>query len=203
MNATRTPPRRACDVVALVTSAGGLDALSAVLGSLPAEFPAAILVGQHLGETSKLVDILRRRTELPVTWAADGMSLVPGRVHVSPPRCRLEILSDRSLAVAPVHGEVFRVRPLDLLLESLASAVGPDALAVVLTGTGRDGASGARAVREAGGSVIAQSEETADFPEMPRAAVTLGAADQVLPLAEIGDAVIAWCTPAAASPEPG
>ena len=202
MDGPRAPTRDACDVVALVTSAGGLDALSAVLGRLPAEFAAAVVVGQHLGESSNLVDILQRRAELPVTWASDGMNLCPGRVHVSPPRCRLEIRPDRSLAVAPLHGEVFRVRPLDLLLESLASAVGPQALAVVLTGTGQDGASGARAVREAGGGVIAQSEDTAAFPEMPRAAVTLGAAQQVLPLPAIADAVISRCTPAAAGPQP-
>jgi len=203
LNAPRAPTRHDCEVLALVTSAGGLDALSAVLGRLPPDFAAAVVVGQHLGESSKLVDLLQRRAEVPVVWACDGMDLVPGRVHVSPPRCRTEIRPDLSLAVAPLRGEVFRVRPLDLLLESLASAVGAQALAVVLTGTGQDGASGARAVREAGGWVIAQSEETAAFPEMPRAAVASGAAGQVLPLSEIGDAVVAWCTPAATTPEPG
>ena len=201
MNAPCAPRPQACSIVALVTSAGGLEALSAVLAPLPAGFPAAVVVGQHLGESSVLVDILARRLALPVAWAGEGMRLRPGRVYVGPPHCRFEIRPDLTCAVAPLSGELLRVRPLDLLLESLASATGPQGLAVVLTGTGEDGASGARAVREAGGRVIAQSEDTATFAGMPHAAVALGAAQQVLPLPAIGEAVIAWCTPAA-SPQP-
>src|SRR5262245_29936155 len=94
----------AFDVVALVASAGGLDALSAILRSLPGGLPAAVLVVQHLaGSASALVEILGRRGALPVAWADDGAPLAPGRVLVCPPRKRLEVLPDGTCAL---HGHL-------------------------------------------------------------------------------------------------
>src|SRR3712207_6520340 len=88
-DATRNGTTGRVDVVALVTSAGGLEALSAVLRGLPEDFPAAVVVGQHLsGQGSTLVEILGRRTRLPVEWARDGSALRAGHVTVCPPRTR-------------------------------------------------------------------------------------------------------------------
>jgi PAS domain S-box-containing protein len=190
MNAQLAPVTAApFDVLAIVTSAGGLDAMSAVLADLPLDLPAAVVVGQHLGVESALVDILTRRIQLPVDWVRDGERLQPGRVHVCPPHMRLEILPDRSCALTRFQHELLAEKPLDGLLGSLADSCGTRGLAVVLTGMGRDGAAGARVVRSAGGAVIVQNEASAAFPEMPRAAVEAGAADLVLPLAEIGKAI--------------
>src|SRR3712207_2685411 len=158
------------EVVALVTSAGGLEALTRVLADLPADFGAAVVVAQHLGgQGSKLVEILDRRIALPVDWARDGARIEPGRVTVCQPRAMLEVLPDRTCSIRPIESRLAD-RPLDVLLTSIGDTFGAAALAVVLTGMGDDSAAGAAAVRSAGGVVVAQSEDTAEHPAMPRAA---------------------------------
>ena len=176
------------DIVALVASAGGLEALSAVLRGLPEDFPAAVIIAQHLGgQGSALVNILRTRATLPIGWASPGSSVTAGHVLVCPPRRQVEVLPDGTLAIGGEIGA--RDKPLDALLESVADSYGPRALAVVLTGMGKDGAVGAASVKRAGGVVLVQSEETAEQPSMPRAAVACGASDLVLPLYEISGVV--------------
>ncbi|WP_433302348.1 chemotaxis protein CheB [Actinoplanes sp. CA-030573] len=189
-SAARDGEGRGVDVVALVTSAGGLEALSAVLRVLPRDFPAAVVLTQHLGgQGSALAEILDRRIALPVRWAREGGRVEPGTVTVCPPRSVLEVLPDRTYAVRPAE-KVLAERPLDALLTSVGDSFGPASLAVVLTGMGGDGAAGASAVRAAGGRVIAQSEDTAEQPSMPAAAVAAGAVDLVLPLHEIGATLV-------------
>jgi CheB methylesterase len=182
-----SPERQAVEVVALVASAGGLDAFTVVLRALEPEPTVPILVQQHLGgQASVLPAILERRTGRTVLWARDGAALESGRVTICPARSQMEVLPDRTLSVtglAPSHN-----RPHDVLLTSLADSVGPGAVAVVLSGSGSDGAAGVGALRAAGGIVIAQSEDTAEYPSMPAAAAEAGA-DLVLPLHEIGKVV--------------
>ncbi|MGI5240928.1 chemotaxis protein CheB [Dactylosporangium sp. CA-139066] len=177
----------AVDVVALVASAGGLGALTTVLRGLPADLEAAVVVQQHLAaRSSALPQVLARRTGRAVAVAADGDRLTPGAVLVCPPRRHFEVLPDGTCALMPSAGA--RERPHDALLVSLADSYGPRALAVVLTGMLNDGAAGTAALKAAGGMVIAQSEDTAEQPSMPRAAAEAGA-DLVLPLHEIGPAI--------------
>ena len=178
------------DVVALATSAGGLGALRAVLGALPADFPAAVLVMQHLGRYgSALVEILAEHARLPVAWVTEGALLAPGRVWVCPPQRMVDVGPDARVHIreglhrAPAH-------PIDALFSTLAETVGPRAIAVVLTGLGRDGADGVRALGRAGATVLAQSEASAEYPAMPRAASASGAVDLVLPLDEIGPTLV-------------
>src|SRR3712207_5963374 len=122
------------EVVALVTSAGGLDALTRVLSALPEDFAAAVVVAQHLGgQGSKLVEILGRRISLPVEWARDGAGIEPGRVTVCRPRSVLEILPDKTCSIRPGESAVAD-RPLDVLLASIGDTFGAAPLAVVLTG---------------------------------------------------------------------
>jgi signal transduction histidine kinase len=173
------------DVVALVASAGGLKALSVVLRDLPRPFPVAVIVQQHLGgHSSVLASILRRHSGREVIWATDGEVVTPGRVTVCPPRMRMEVFPDGTCCLTPTRSTVVD-RPHDVLLNSLAESHGSGALAVVLTGMGRDGAGGVAALRAAGATVLAQSEETAEQPSMPRAAVRAGAG-RVVPLHQIG-----------------
>ncbi|GIH93360.1 chemotaxis protein CheB [Planobispora siamensis] len=179
---------RRVEVVALVASAGGMDAFSAVLRDLPVELPVAVLVQQHLGgQASVLPRVLSHRCDREVGWAADGAVLAPGRVTVCPARTRLEVLPDSTCVLTPLTSP--GVRPHDSLLASLADSYGSGALAVVLSGAGSDGAAGTAAVKAAGGTVLAQSEETAEYPAMPRAAAEAGA-DLVLPLHEIGAVIV-------------
>ena len=187
------------DVIAIATSAGGLEALRAVLDALPADLPAAVLVMQHLGRYgSALVDLLAPETALPVTWVTDGVLLTPGRVYVCPPQRAVEVRADRTCTV---RDGVRRAMdwPIDTLFRTLADAVGIRAIGVVLTGMGCDGAAGAQALARVGAVVLAQSEASARYPSMPRAAVATGAVDLVLPLDEIG-AVLAHVAAGGALP---
>jgi two-component system chemotaxis response regulator CheB len=172
------------DVVALVASAGGLGALSDVLRDLPMDFPVPVVVQQHLGgHTSVLTTILARRSRHEVGWAIDGAVLIPGQVAVCPARMQLTVTPDGTCLLTPL--EPAKIHPHDVLLKSLADSYGPRALAVVLSGSGTDGAAGTTALKNAGGIVIAQSEDTSEYPSMPQAAIAAGA-DLVLPLWEIG-----------------
>jgi two-component system, chemotaxis family, protein-glutamate methylesterase/glutaminase len=185
--ATDTPDP-AVELVALLASAGGLGPLSIVLGDLPAEFPAAVVVQQHLGgHSSVLPGILRGRTPHRVDWARDGQSVAPGRVLVCPPGVHMTLRSNGTCSLRTVQepGE----HRFDVLMASLAASYGARALAVVLSGTGRDGAEGTVAMKRAGATVIAQSPATAQYASMPIAAARAGA-DLVLPIYEIGRALV-------------
>ena len=182
----------AFDVVALAASAGGLKALSQVLSGLPPDFPASIVLVQHLDprHRSLMSDILNRRTPLLVKQAEESDLLKPGTVYVAPPNRHLLVNPDGTLSLSQSELVHF-VRPsADLLFESLAASYKDRALAVVLTGTGTDGNMGVRAIRKMGGTVIVQDKETSQFFGMPGAAIQTGAADFVLPLDEIACAVI-------------
>jgi two-component system chemotaxis response regulator CheB len=185
--------RPAFEVVALATSAGGLRALGAVLGALPAGFPAAVLVVQHLArhQPSLLPDILRRRTALRVKEAAEGDRLTPGTVFVAPPDRHLLVNPDATLSLSTAELVHF-VRPsADLLFESAAGSFKDRLVAVVLTGSGSDGALGLEAVKKMGGRIIVEDEATAEFSGMPHAAILTGHADRILPLADIAPALVA------------
>lgn len=190
--ATPVPGGRPARVVAIAASAGGLAALSHVLSALPDDFVAPLLVVQHLDPRHKswLAEILSRRTELRVSQAREGERLVPGAVFIAPPDRHLLVSPEGVLSLSdaqPVH----YVRPAaDVLFSSLAESWGPGAIAVVLSGTGVDGAEGVRAVKRHGGTVIVQDEASAEFFGMPKAAIRTGAADRVLPLDAIAATLV-------------
>lgn len=180
------------DVVAIVGSAGGIRAMEGVLEQLPAGLAAAVIVVIHLTPQypSVLADILARKTALVVKQAAPGDALETGTVYVAPPDAHL-LVTEAGTLVLERSELVHHVRPsADALLLSIAKEYDARCLAVVLSGTGIDGAAGAAAVKQAGGSVLAQDEATAEHFGMPGAAILTGAVDQVLPLRDIGAAVI-------------
>ncbi len=184
----------ALPVIGMAASAGGLTALSAVLAALPAGLNAAILVVQHVSPShpSHLAKILDARTGLEVREAANQDRLRQGVVLTAPPGAHLVV--DRTGLVSFTHGPVVNwVRPsADSLFESLAGSFGPRAIAVVLTGTGRDGANGAQAVKRAGGILIVQDEATSEFFGMPGAAIHAGVVDRILSLEAIAPALEAF-----------
>jgi two-component system chemotaxis response regulator CheB len=188
--------RGAFDVVAMAASAGGLAAISEVLGGLPAEFPAAIVVVQHIDprHRSLMADILSRRTSLRVKEAEAGEMVDEGTVYVAPPNRHLLVNADGTLSLTQTELVHF-VRPsADLLFESVAAGYRERAIAVVLSGTGVDGSMGVEAVKKMGGTVIAEDEQTSEFFGMPQAAIRTGAVDFVLPLGEISSALKALVT---------
>jgi two-component system chemotaxis response regulator CheB len=174
----------------MASSAGGLSALTVVLQRIGRDFPAPVLIVQHLDprHRSLMADILDRRSDLPVTQAEEGDKLVAGHVFVAPPNHHLLVNADGTLGLTETELVHF-VRPsADLLFESMAASFRERAVAVILSGTGSDGAMGARAVKQMGGTVIAQDSQ-AEFSGMPEAAIGAGAVDFVLSLDEIAGAL--------------
>jgi two-component system chemotaxis response regulator CheB len=180
------------DVVAIASSAGGLTALIATLSQLPSAFPASILVVQHLDRRhrSLIAQILDKRTALEVREAIDGDQVERGIVYVAPPDHHLLATGNGTLSLTQSELVHF-VRPsADLLFESVAAAYRERAIAVVLTGSGVDGAMGVRAIKKMGGTVIAQDEATSAFFAMPNAAIETGMVDFVLALDEVPQALV-------------
>ncbi len=182
------PPRRSVPgrgrLVAIATSTGGPAALQRLLATLPGDFPAPVVVVQHItpGFIDGLADWLNRGSDLHVKVAEDGESLAQHTVYLAPDDRHLEVTpraAVRLARAAPVGG----FRPSGtVLFESAARAYGPAAVGVILTGMGEDGVVGLRALREAGGRVIAQDEQSSVIFGMPGAAVAAGLADLVLAL---------------------
>jgi two-component system, chemotaxis family, protein-glutamate methylesterase/glutaminase len=191
--------RPVVELVVLLASAGGLAALSTVLADLPADFPAAIVVQQHLGDhDSVLPTILRHQTARRVSWAQDGQDLAPGQAVVCPPGMDLELTPHGRCHLRVMEG--VGVRRFDVLLRSVARSYGPRSAVAVLSGSGEDGAAGAAAMKRAGAIVIAESPDTALYSSMPVAAARAGA-DLVLPIHRIGLALAGIVT-GAPLPEP-
>ena len=185
-------PDATFEVVALAASAGGIRALVAVLTALPASFPVAIAVVQHLNRQHRsfLPQILEHHTALKVKHATAGERLLAGTVYVAPPDRHLLIGAAGRLRLTD-SALVNFVRPAaDCLFESIAQSCGERSIAVVLTGTGHDGAAGIRAIKQRGGITIAQDEATAEYFGMPDAAIHTQAIDYILPLEAIAPLLI-------------
>jgi len=179
------------DIVAIAASAGGVQALTLLLGALPADFPVPVVVVQHLDPRHRtvLAEVLDRRTELSVKLAESGEQVRAGIVYVAPPDRHL-LIDEAGTVSLTSSALVHFVRPsADLLFESVAGAYGRRAIACVLTGTGRDGAMGTEAVKSRGGAVIVQDPLTADFKGMPEATMATGSVDYALPLDEIATVI--------------
>lgn len=180
------------DVIAIAASAGGLVAIRQVLGALPADLAAAIVIVQHLDpkHPSMLASILARRTALTVKEAQEGDVLSPGGVFIAPPNRHLLVNGDGTLSLTQTELVHF-VRPsADLLFESVAASFQTHAIAVVLSGTGTDGVMGVQAIKKMGGVVIVQDKESSEFAGMPTAAQRTGSADFVLPLDAIAPQLV-------------
>jgi two-component system, chemotaxis family, protein-glutamate methylesterase/glutaminase len=178
--------------VALAASAGGLKALSEVLAALPGNFPASIVVVQHLDprHRSLMADILSRCTPLKVKQAEEGDHVDPGTVHIAPPNRHLLVNPDGTLSLSQSELVHF-VRPsADLLFESVAAVFKERSIAVVLSGTGTDGSMGVKAIKKMGGTVIVQDQKSSEFFGMPGAAAQTGSADFTLPLEDIPHALV-------------
>lgn len=175
-------------VVVIAASAGGLEALRAILPTLPPSFPAPIIVVLHRteGREGMLRRILARATTLTVKDMEEGDPLTAGMLYIAPPNQHAHITDDRRLTLTD-HVKINFLRgSADPLFRTAASVYHARAIGVVLTGGGHNGAAGARAIRDEGGAVIAQDQATSRHFSMPRSAIEAGAATNVLPLDQIG-----------------
>ena len=159
-----------------------------------------MVIVQHVDPHHKslMPQVIGRHCRLPVEHAEDGTIVRPNQVYLAPPDHHM-LLNRRGEVTLTDTELVNFVRPsADLLFESVAAAYGKRALAVVLTGTGHDGARGAMAIKQRGGTVVAQDEASSEFFGMPSAAIKTGAVDYVLPLQDISAKVISLVTGAGA-----
>jgi two-component system chemotaxis response regulator CheB len=168
-------------------SLGGVEALSFILGTMTAPPPVPLLVTQHMSAHGSVLDqVLRRAGPVPVSWAVDGERAQPGGIYLCPPTSVMTLNPRQPLTVR-LREKVSSVGTVDELFRSAASAVGPGLLAIVLTGMGHDGTAGARAVKDAGGTVLAQDQETSMAFSMPGSVAAAKLADEVLSLPKIAE----------------
>ncbi len=165
-------------IVGVGASAGGLEALTALLKKLPARISFAMIIVQHMNpkHESLLVELLDQVTRLPVEWAATGQTLEPGHIYVAPPGSAVA-MEDRNLVVQP---SATRGCEIDYCLRALARDAANRAVGVILSGNGADGADGIRAIKAAGGFTFAEDKKSAGFSGMPDAAIETGCIDHVM-----------------------
>lgn len=184
-----------CDIVVIGTSTGGPPALQAIIPRFPGDLGAAVLVVQHMpaGFTKSLAERLDARSDVRVREARDGEAVEPGTVLIAPAGTHTK-LRKRGSVVRIVLDDEPRTslhRPsIDILMSSAARLYGPKVLGVLLTGMGADGVEGLRAIRDAGGRTLAESEETCAIYGMPKAAVEAGVVDRSVPLTEMADEIL-------------
>ncbi len=194
-------------VVGIGASAGGLEACRRLLASLPPGHGMALVLVQHLDPTheSLMADLLADHTSMTVAQARDGERLRSDHLHLIPPGAFLAV-DDGVLRLSRPQARHGARLPFDYFLASLARSCGPRAVAVVLSGSGADGSGGLPAIKAAGGFVVVQDPDEAGFDGMPRNAIATGTVDAVLPVDEIGPALVAHLRgardPASAGPDP-
>src|SRR5438132_3446665 len=172
-------------VVGLGASAGGLEALRSFFAAVPAKSGVAFVVIQHLAPAypSRMVELLATHTTVPVSQIEDGVMIQPDHIYVIPPGKWVRIFRGRLFLSEPQKRAP--ILPIDYFFRSLAEDRGELAIGIALSGTGSDGTLGVRAIKEAGGTVMVQDEESAKFSGMPDSAGATGLADYVLPPAEM------------------
>lgn len=182
-------------VVAVGVSTGGPNALSHLLPMLPKDFPAAVLVVQHMppGFTEVFANRLNKVCALDIKEAKDGDLVLPGRVLIAPGDFHMKIKKTALSTIVvlstrpPVNGH----RPsADVLFQSVADEYGPKALGVIMTGMGEDGAEGIGWIKKAGGRTVAQDEKSCIVFGMPKAAIKTGCVDRVVSLDEMSGAIM-------------
>ncbi len=177
------------NLVVIGTSAGGVEALPRVIGPLPADFPGAVVVVQHMAEQPQpmLVHIIQRQSKIRVSWAGQGDRLEPGNVYVAPPGSHLMLVDDHVQLLGGPR-ENF-VRPsIDRTMRSAAAKCGPRTVGVLLTGMLDDGVAGMLALQAAGGYTIVQEPSSAQFPDLPARALQAMQPDRVMTLDEMPSA---------------
>ncbi len=187
--------RHVVDVVAVGSSTGGPAALQIILTRLPSDFPAAMVISQHMprGFTGPMAERLDRMCQLRIKEAADGDAITRGTVYICPGGFHLGIKKHgEGEEITLREGRLTEkyIPSVDHMMSSVAEAYGPAAVGVILTGMGNDGKQGMLEIKKQGGYTIAESEETAVVFGMPGEAIKNGAVETILPLQEIPAQII-------------
>ena len=180
-------------IVGIGTSAGGLEVLKEFFTAMPADSGMAFVVIQHLdpSHVSHMAELLAKFTDMRVVQAEDQMALEANSVYTIPPNKFLGLAEGTLRLTEPVKRDGVRM-PIDFFFRSLAEDQREKAICVLLSGSGSDGTLGIREIRGAGGMIMAQDPETAQFDSMSRSAIATGLVDYVLPVAEMPGALIKY-----------
>jgi two-component system chemotaxis response regulator CheB len=179
-------------VVAIGCSTGGPNALNEILQKFPEDFPAPILVVQHMPEkfTGKLAELLNHRIALRVVEAKEGMDIQEGMVYIAPGAYHMKVLPNRTISLQPVDSPAGPCPSVDIMMQSAAKVFGKNTIGVILTGMGNDGVVGMNAIKDVKGITIAQDEETSLVFGMPRMAIESGCVDAIVPLPQVSDEIM-------------
>lgn len=191
----RITGERKVGIVAIGTSTGGPKALQEIIPKLPKDFPTPIVIAQHMPPnfTKPFAERLDQLSQLTVKEAEEGESIKPGIVYVAPGRghMRLKRRGIETYISISEDKEEFIYRPsVDALMSSVAETFPGRSLGVILTGMGNDGLKGCKDIKQTGGRIFAQNEESCVVYGMPRAVVEAGIADKVVPLEEMAGEII-------------
>jgi two-component system, chemotaxis family, protein-glutamate methylesterase/glutaminase len=185
-------------IIAIGASTGGVEALREVLCGLPADSPA-VVVTQHMpaGFTTRFAERLNTLAQVTVQEAADGQRILPGHVYIAPGNWHLEVVRTGANYTCRLNDgpAVSGHRPsVDVLFRSVATSARGNAIGVILTGMGKDGAEGLKQMRAAGAATIGQNEATCIVYGMPKAANALGATQIELPIEKVAGAILDRCS---------
>ncbi len=181
-------------IVGLGASAGGLEAIEAVVRNLPADTGMGFVIVQHLSPDYKslMVEILSKKTVMPVYQAEDGMPVKPNAIYLIPPKMDMKIYQGKLTLMEKDPAQRGMNYPIDLFLKALAQDQGRKAIGIILSGTGSDGTRGLRAIKEVAGLTIVQDPETAGFDGMPRSAISARLQDFTLPPEQIPAQLVSY-----------
>ncbi|MCL5883526.1 MAG: CheB methylesterase domain-containing protein [Actinobacteria bacterium] len=175
-------------IVAIGSSTGGPQALQRILCSLPADFTARVVIVQHIarGFTDGLIEWLSSSCKMDIIKGSDGHLLEPGEVVIAPDGIHMIVTTSGRIQLVERQIPGPHKPSIDVLLESVADVYGKKAVGVILTGMGRDGAQGIKAIHDRGGHTIAQDKNTSVIFSMAKEAIKLGGVDRVVPLSAVG-----------------
>ncbi|MGF1587617.1 MAG: CheR family methyltransferase [Bacteroidales bacterium] len=178
-------------VIGIGASAGGLEALQDFFKAMPTDTNLAFVVIQHLSPDYKSLmdELLARNTDIPIHVATDGLAVKPNNIYLIPPRKNISIFHDK-LYLEEYNPKKGLNLPIDIFFRSLSAAKSNHAIGIILSGTGSDGTLGTRAIKEAGGMIMVQDEESAKFDGMPRSSIATGLVDFILQPARMPEALL-------------
>jgi len=179
-------------IVAIVASTGGPQALLKILKRLPEDFPCGIVIVQHItsGFLSGLVDWLAKEFKIQVKIGEDSEEIRPGVAYIAPDNFHMRVKEGGKISLSDEPANNGHRPSGDVLLESVAKTYGKGGVAAILTGLGRDGATGMKAIKKSQGMTIAQDEESCIVFGMPNAAIEMKIIDKVLPLERIAEEIV-------------
>lgn len=178
-------------VVGIGASAGGLEALQDFFKNMPINPNVAFVVVQHLSPDYKsfMSELLSRKTKLKIHTAEDGLQVEKNHIYLIPPRKNMTISNGKLLLFEQAERKVLNL-PIDIFLKSLATDQEKNAIGIILSGTGSDGALGIRAIKEYGGIAMVQDDQTAKFDGMPRSSISTGMVDFILPPEKLAEELV-------------